>query len=58
MPGIPPGIPTDGENYVQFLLLVRMLLPRHLSVGIAAPASFWYLKGFPIDKIGAIVDYM
>jgi hypothetical protein len=25
---------------------------------MAAPASFWYLKGFPIDQIADTVDYM
>lgn len=28
------------------------------SVSIAAPASYWYLKQFPIDEIGDVVDYI
>jgi GH18 family chitinase len=28
------------------------------SVSIAAPASYWYLKAFPIDKIAEVVDYI
>jgi GH18 family chitinase len=28
------------------------------SVSIAAPASFWYLKAFPIDRIAAVIDYI
>lgn len=40
-----------------FLALLKNLLPGK-SVSIAAPASYWYLKGFPIDKISKIVDYI
>lgn len=28
------------------------------SVSIAAPASFWYLKAFPIDRIASVNDYI
>jgi GH18 family chitinase len=28
------------------------------SVSIAAPASYWYLKAFPIDRIAAVIDYI
>lgn len=28
------------------------------SLSIAAPASYWYLKGFPIAEISQIVDYI
>lgn len=28
------------------------------SVSIAAPASFWYLKAFPIDTIARAIDYI
>lgn len=28
------------------------------SVSIAAPASYWYLKGFPIKAIAKVVDYI
>ncbi|KAI8954477.1 hypothetical protein F4801DRAFT_533349 [Xylaria longipes] len=58
IPGIPAGSPEDGPNYLAFLKLVRAALPTDKSIGIAAPASYWYLKGFPINDIGAIVDYI
>ncbi|KAK0662496.1 family 18 putative glycoside hydrolase [Cercophora samala] len=58
IPGIPAADPIDGQNYLVFLQTVRSLLPSHLSIGIAAPASFWYLKGFPIDEIADVVDYI
>jgi len=27
-------------------------------VSIAAPASYWYLKAFPIDRIAKVIDYI
>lgn len=45
-------------NYLFFLGEVKKLLPEGMSLSIAAPASFWYLKAFPIDKIAKIVDYI
>ncbi len=38
--------------------LLRAALPSSKSLSIAAPASYWYLKGFPIKDIGAVVDYI
>ncbi|CAI6341432.1 unnamed protein product [Periconia digitata] len=29
-----------------------------MTIGIAAPASFWYLKGFPIEEMSSVVDYI
>jgi chitinase len=58
IPGIPAGGPNDGKNYLSFLKLVRAALPAGKSVSIAAPASYWYLKGFPIKEISDVVDYI
>lgn len=57
LPDIPPGIIQEGQDYLEFLKLVKRRLPDK-SVSIAAPASYWYLKGYPIKEIGAVVDYM
>ena len=57
IPGIPPADPMDGGHYLEFLKLLRAKLPNK-SVAIAAPASYWYLRGFPIDEIAEIVDYI
>jgi GH18 family chitinase len=40
------------------LRLVRSKLPADKSISIAAPASFWYLKAFPIAEISKTVDYI
>lgn len=58
IPGIPPGSPEDGANYLEFLKMMRSALPPQYSISIAAPASFWYLQGFPIADISAVVDYI
>jgi chitinase len=58
IPGLPPGSPNDGINYLSFLKLVRGVLPAEKTVSIAAPASYWYLKGFPIKEIAEVVDYI
>lgn len=57
IPGIPPASNSDGANYLAFLVTLKTLLPGK-TISIAAPASYWYLKGFPINDIGEVVDYV
>jgi GH18 family chitinase len=57
IPGIPAGGKDDGKNYLAFLATLKNLLPGK-SVSIAAPASYWYLKQFPIKEISKVVDYI
>jgi len=56
--GMPPGSPDDGANYLAFLKMVRSALPSGKTLSIAAPASYWYLRGFPIADISKVVDYI
>ncbi|KAK3898494.1 hypothetical protein C8A05DRAFT_47209 [Staphylotrichum tortipilum] len=49
--------PVDGLNYAYFLVILKNLLPGK-SVSIAAPASFWYLKAFPIGLMSTFLDYI
>jgi GH18 family chitinase len=58
LPGIPKGSPDEPANYLKFLQLVKSKLPSDKSLSIAAPASFWYLKQFPIAAISKTVDYI
>ncbi|KAF2159058.1 glycoside hydrolase family 18 protein [Zasmidium cellare ATCC 36951] len=58
IPGIPPGSPEDGANYLAFLKLMRAALPSDYTISIAALASYYYLKAFPIAEISDIVDYI
>ncbi|OAA36492.1 chitinase [Metarhizium rileyi] len=57
LPNIPPASKEEGMDYFKFLVILKNLLPDK-SVSIAAPASYWYLKGFPIRIISFIVDYI
>lgn len=57
LPDFDPGKAEDGPNYLAFLAVLKNLLPGK-TVAIAAPASYWYLKEFPIKEISRIVDYI
>ncbi|KAK5799831.1 hypothetical protein VI817_002043 [Penicillium citrinum] len=57
LPENDPGSKEDGPNYLAFLVILKNLLPGK-SVSIAAPASYWYLKQFPLLQISKIVDYI
>ncbi|KFY73285.1 hypothetical protein V499_06627 [Pseudogymnoascus sp. VKM F-103] len=56
--GAEPGTPQDGVNYLAFLKSVKAALPAGRTVSIAAPASYWYLRNFPIASISKVVDYI
>lgn len=58
IPGIPAGEPVNGPDYQAFLAILRRRLTSNQSLSIAAPASYWYLKGIPIKQISKIVDYI
>ncbi|KAH8901476.1 class V chitinase Chi100 [Thozetella sp. PMI_491] len=55
--GQPIGQATDGLYYLKFLISLKQKLGSK-SVSIAAPASYWYLKAFPIDRIAEAIDYI
>ncbi|KAL7939413.1 glycoside hydrolase family 18 protein [Trichoderma chlorosporum] len=57
IPGIPAASTSDGVNYLAFLAVLRNLLPNK-EITIAAPASYWYLQGFPIEKMAPLLDYV
>ncbi|KAF1841659.1 glycoside hydrolase family 18 protein [Cucurbitaria berberidis CBS 394.84] len=55
---IPPAGKNDGANYLAFIMLVRAALPNEKTISIAAPASYWYLKQFPIKELAEVLDYI
>jgi hypothetical protein len=57
MPGIPAASLDDGANYLELLKLLRGLMPNK-EISVAAPASYWYLKGFPIKLMSDYCDYI
>ncbi|KAJ6438065.1 Kinesin light chain 1 [Purpureocillium lavendulum] len=56
--GQPIGQKRDGTDYLKFLMVLKKKLGPGKSLSIAAPASYWYLKAFPIDRIAAVIDYI
>jgi len=56
--GVPAGDLSEGTDYAKFLASVKSALPSGKTVSFAAPASYWYLKQFPIKTIGKTVDYI
>ncbi|KAK3986114.1 hypothetical protein QBC44DRAFT_373421 [Cladorrhinum sp. PSN332] len=54
----PIGQKGDGIAYLEFLTTLKEKLGPDKLVSIAAPASYWYLKAFPIDSIAKVIDYI
>jgi hypothetical protein len=57
IPNITPGSSDEGNNYLAFLQLLRSKLPSEKSISIALPASYWYLKQYPVKHMATYVDY-
>ncbi|KAK3360576.1 killer toxin alpha/beta [Lasiosphaeria hispida] len=58
IPGTPPGFASDTADYLKFLNTMKSKLGTGQTMSIAAPASFWYLKAFPIKLMAAVLDYI
>ncbi|KAJ7244646.1 glycoside hydrolase superfamily [Mycena haematopus] len=58
IPGIPADGSNDGQNLAAFLQVLRPLLPSGVSLSIAVPAGYWYLKVFPMSTIANSLDYI
>ncbi|KAH7159572.1 hypothetical protein B0J13DRAFT_592197 [Dactylonectria estremocensis] len=58
IPDIPAADVTDGTDYLGMLTLLKAYLGTGKTLSIAAPASFWYLKAYPIEKMGKLLDYI
>lgn len=37
---------------------MKLNFPIEKTVSIAAPASYWYLKNFPIEEMAKTLDYI
>jgi len=37
---------------------MRQKMPSGKTLSIAAPASYWYLKSFPINNMAKLLDYI
>ncbi|KAJ7664540.1 glycoside hydrolase superfamily [Mycena polygramma] len=58
IPGIPADSASDGQNLAAFLALLKSLLPSDVSLSIAVPAGYWYLRAFPIATMSSNLDYI
>lgn len=58
MPDIPAGDVSEALDYLRLLAAIRSKLPKDKTLSIAAPASFWYLKQFPIKAMSELLDYI
>lgn len=58
IPGIPEGDPEEGKDYYETLRNLKRTLGDSKSVSFAAPASYWYLKAFPMKELGTSIDYI
>lgn len=57
IPGIPDDDKKDGQRYLELLKLIKSKLPAGKTLSITIPASFWYLKNFPITDMQKYIDY-
>ncbi|KFZ10472.1 hypothetical protein V501_05180 [Pseudogymnoascus sp. VKM F-4519 (FW-2642)] len=58
IPDIAKDDPENGLNYYIFLANLKAAVGASKSVSFAAPASYWYLKSFPINLLAYVVDYI
>ncbi|KAI0882847.1 putative glycosyl hydrolase, family 18 [Annulohypoxylon maeteangense] len=58
IPDIPSDDPVNGKNYYEFLSDLKKSIGSSKSVSFAAPASYWYLKAYPIKQMAAALDYI
>ncbi|KAI5859516.1 glycoside hydrolase superfamily [Durotheca rogersii] len=58
IPGIPAGNATEGGDLLSLLKELRQKMPKEKTISIALPATFWYLKNFPLVELGRVVDYV
>lgn len=56
IPGVPAGTSNETGNYLDFLELMSSTIGDR-SLSIALPASYWYLKAFPIKEMAPHVSY-
>ncbi|KAJ5056167.1 hypothetical protein J3E72DRAFT_200340 [Bipolaris maydis] len=58
IPDIPSDDPVNGLNYYRLLSSLKSSVGSSKSVSFAAPASYWYLKSFPIKNMAKDLDYI
>ncbi|ORZ36808.1 glycoside hydrolase superfamily, partial [Catenaria anguillulae PL171] len=52
------GRPQDLDNYLYLVRELRQAFGSRYSLSIAAPAGYYYLKGFRIGEMASYLDYV
>jgi chitinase len=55
------GKPDDGANYLELMKDIRSAWTnngRSWGLSFTAPASYWYMKHFPIEEMAEVVDFV
>ncbi|KAL1603425.1 hypothetical protein SLS60_005012 [Paraconiothyrium brasiliense] len=58
IPDVPSDDPQNGVNYYRLLSSIKTAIGSSKTVSFAAPASFWYLKSYPIKTMAKEIDYI
>jgi chitinase len=58
IPDIPADTDEDADYFYLFLVELKAAISSSMTVSITAPASYWYLKAYPIEAISNYVDYI
>jgi GH18 family chitinase len=58
IPDVPSDDPENGLNYYNLLSGLKTAVGSSRTVSFAAPASFWYLKAYPIKEMAEKIDYI
>ncbi|KAL2193085.1 hypothetical protein P885DRAFT_46060 [Corynascus similis CBS 632.67] len=58
IPDIPYDDPVNGLNYYRLLASIKAEVGSSKSVSFAAPASFWYLRAYPVKQMAEALDYI
>lgn len=57
IPGIPDDYKGNGNKYLELVKSIRSMLPAGKTLSVAIPATFYYLKAFPVKEMQDYVDY-
>ncbi|KAG9080401.1 hypothetical protein FRC06_006634 [Ceratobasidium sp. 370] len=55
------GVESDGQNFLSLLVELQAAIKtsgRRVIVSFTAPASYWYLQQFPIEKMQYYTDWI
>lgn len=57
MTGIPNDDPNNGNNYLELVKLIKAKLPAGKTLSVALPASYYFLRAYPVKAMQDYVNY-